>query len=153
MSENLELLRRSVRATQLAVVPPGRSQALPSEGPTGQSEKNLNEADLATAYEQSVAKAVQSIGQTTAIVIQDAADMLRNVSTIETTAIGAATAKWIANPTDLSYVEIINQSITVMQQAAGLYLTIGQNAYTVLSQFQTSATPSKSPAATPGPAG
>jgi hypothetical protein len=79
-------------------------------------------------------KAVQSIGQTTAIVIQDAADMLRNVSTVEVTAIGAATAAWIAtqNP---AFKEIIQNSMEVMKFAADQYVTIGKNAQQVLSLF------------------
>lgn len=52
-----------------------------------------------TASEQSMARAVQAIGQTTAIVIQDAAEMLRNINTVEVTAIGAATTKWILRET------------------------------------------------------
>lgn len=90
---------------------------------------------LSTAYDQSVSKAVQSIGQTTAIVIQDAGDMLRNVSTIEVTAIGAATAAWLATK-DPQYKEIIDASMKVIQDAAATYLTIGQNAYQVLNQFK-----------------
>jgi ABC-type glutathione transport system ATPase component len=85
---------------------------------------------------QSTARTVQSIGQTTAIVIQDAADMLRNVNTIETTTIGAATAKWIATR-DPVYREIIENALKVMQEAAALYLTIGTNAHEVLTKFKT----------------
>jgi hypothetical protein len=101
------------------------------------------EGDLATAYDQSLGKTVQSVGQTTAIVIQDAADMLRNINTVETTAIGAATAKWIATgSSDPVYQTIISSSLEVMTQAAGLYLLIGQNAFKVLTQFQmTGSTP------------
>jgi hypothetical protein len=117
MPTNLELVRTSNKATQDAVLPNSSAS-----GPT--------------ANDQSVAKAAQSIGQTTAIVIQDAADMLRNISTIETTAIGAATAAWLATE-DPIYETIIQSSMTVMQDAAALYLTIGQNAYTVLTQFKT----------------
>lgn len=88
------------------------------------------------ASAQSTARAVQSIGQTTAIVIQDAADMLRNINTIEITTIGAATAKWIATK-DPAYQQIIENAMKVMQDAAGLYLTIGANAHEVLTKFKT----------------
>lgn len=125
---NLDLVRESVRRTQLAVLPGG----LKAQAPDGDT---TVPTDSATAYDQSVAKAVQSIGQTTAIVIQDAADMLRNVNTVEVTAIGAATAAWIATK-DEKYKPIIEESMKVMQDAASLYLTIGQNACQVLSQFE-----------------
>lgn len=129
---NVELIRQSVRATNLAVLPGGTGRATPgAESPPGDSA----EGELANAYEQSVAKAVQSIGQTTAIVIQDAADMLRNVSTVEVTAIGAATAAWIATK-DPKYKDIIDESMKMIDEAADAYLKIGQNAYAVLNQFQ-----------------
>ncbi len=63
--------------------------------------------------------------------------MLRNISTMETTAIGAATAAWIASEgADVIYETIIDKGMTIMQEAAALYLTIGQNAYKVLIQFK-----------------
>jgi hypothetical protein len=118
---NLEVVRGNVQATQAAAGFAGTSGANGLTGPT--------------PADQSGAKAVQSIGQTTAIVIQDAADMLRNVNTIETTALGAATAAWLATQ-DPSYLEIIQTSMTIMGQAATLYGTIGTQAATVLAQFQ-----------------
>jgi hypothetical protein len=117
---NLDLAVQNVKATQSAVGLGGKSGSL-SSGPT--------------PSDQSGAKAVQSIGQTTAIVIQDAADTLRNVNTIETTAIGAATAAWLATPENVAYKEIIQSSMEMMTQAAALYLTIGTNAATVLQKF------------------
>lgn len=89
-----------------------------------------------SASDQAKARAVQSIGQTTAIVIQDAAEMLRNTNTVQVTAIGSATAKWIATR-DSVYQEIIQNCMRVMQDAAALYLTIGTNAHQVLTQFKT----------------
>jgi len=85
--------------------------------------------------DQSAARAVQAIGQTTAIAIQDAAEMLRNVNSVEITAIGAATAKWLATK-DPAYQEIIRASMRIMQDAAALYLTIGTNAHQILMQFK-----------------
>jgi hypothetical protein len=73
--------------------------------------------------------------------------MLRNINTVETTAIGSATAKWIATgSSDPVYQTIITSSLEVMTQAAGLYLTIGKNAFTVLSQFQMGSSTSPAPA-------
>lgn len=86
-----------------------------------------------SASDQNAARVVQSIGQTTAILMLDAAEMVRNVNTVEVTAIGAATAKWIATK-DPAYQEIIQNSIKVMEEAAALYLTIGTYAQQVLSQ-------------------
>jgi hypothetical protein len=120
-TSNLELVRKNVRATQNVVMPGGGNDPNGVTGPTPSA--------------QSQAKAAQSVGQTTAIVIQDAADMLRNVSTIETTAIGAATAAWLATQ-DPAYALIIETSMSVMEQTAALYLTIGTNAATVLAKFE-----------------
>jgi hypothetical protein len=127
---NLELVRESVQQTQMAVLAPlwgtvGSSEADPS--PSG--------PNIEHAYDQSTAKAVQSIGQTTAIVIQDAGDMLRNISTIEVTAIGAATAAWLATK-DKRYKDIIDSSMKTLNDAAKTYLTIGKDAYQVLDQFK-----------------
>jgi len=115
----LELVRQSAQRTHNAVF-------------TGKSTEDTS--DPAGTYDHSSARAVQSIGQTTAIVIQDAGDMLRNVSTVEVTSIGAATAAWIATK-DPSYKEIIDTSMNVMKEAADLYKTIGTNAFAVLTQF------------------
>jgi hypothetical protein len=128
---NLEEVRESIKRTQLAVIPNSTSPA-PSRSGGGSKDPDLNPV---TTFAQSEGKAVQSIGQTTAIVIQDAADMLRNISTIEVTAIGAATAAWLADPANAAYETIINEATTVIQNAAAAYLLIGQNAYTVFKQF------------------
>jgi hypothetical protein len=125
---SLTLVRESVHATNQAVFGTGASK---SGAPANQG----------SASDQSSAKAVQSIGQTTAIVIQDAGDMLRNISTIETTAIGAATAKWIADPTQVQYVEIIAASLVGIAVVAEIYELIGTNAANVLSKFSSPATP------------
>src|SRR5262245_26136029 len=132
-ASNLDLVRESVRQTRLAVLPtrPGTTDGSP---PGGAPVSDQPPSRL-TAYDQSVAKAVQSIAQTTAIVIQDAGDMLRNVNTVEVTAIGAATAAWLATK-EPAYQVFITESITVMQKAAENYLTIGTNAFKVLSQFE-----------------
>jgi hypothetical protein len=115
----------------LAVIPNSASPA-PSGGGVGGGDPVFTPV---TAFAQSEGKAVQSIGQTTAIVIQDAADMLRNISTIEVTAIGAATAAWLATQ-DPVYKEIIDAGTAVITAASNVYLEIGKNAYTVFSQFE-----------------
>jgi len=123
---NLELVQSSTQAIRDAVYNGTATTGSGGSGASGMS-----------ALDQSTARAVQSIGQTTAIVIQDAGDMLRNISTVETTAIGTATAAWIASGgTDVIYEQIIDKGMSIMQDAAALYLTIGKNAYTVLMQFK-----------------
>lgn len=127
-SNNFELVQASTQAIQKAVYS-GQASSPSSSPPSG--------GNGISALDQSTARAVQSIGQTTAIVIQDAGDMLRNISTIESTAIGAATAAWIASEgVDVIYETIIDKGMTIMQEAADLYLKIGQNAYQVLIQFK-----------------
>ena len=131
---SLDVVRDSVHATNLAVFS-GKGSA---PATAADSAEPLPPLDLPHSYDQSVAKTVQSVGQTTAIVIQDGADMLRNISTIEVTAIGAATAAWLATGLEAVYKPIIEESVKVMQDSADLYLKIGQNAYTVLDQFKPS---------------
>jgi hypothetical protein len=117
---NIELVRESIQHTNSVVF-------------SGKAYSTLGRP--VTPSDQSAARAVQSIGQTTAIVIQDAADMLRSVNTVEITAIGAATAKWLATK-DPVYQEMIQASMKVMQDAVALYSKIGTDAYQVLTQFK-----------------
>ena len=79
--------------------------------------------------------AVQSVAQSMAIAIQDATDMLRNISTVATTAIGVAAAKWIETPEMMLYQQIITTAQGLIKQAADDFLTIGKNAGTVLTEF------------------
>ncbi|SRR6266576_305744 len=115
-----ELTRKSVENT-LHLVFSGKAHSVLGSG--------------VSAGDQSKARAVQSVGQTTAIVIQDAAEMLRNTNTVEVTAIGAATAKWIATK-DPAYQEIIQNCMKIMQDAAALYLTIATSAQQALNEFK-----------------
>ena len=50
-----------------------------------------------------------SVNQSAAVAVQDATDLLRNISTIETTVIGIASAKWLADPANPSYEKIIKK--------------------------------------------
>jgi hypothetical protein len=130
-SNNLEIVQANTRNIQKAVF----SSQEPS--PFGSSPPNGSGSNGVSALDQSTARTVQSVGQTTAIVIQDAGDMLRNISTIETTAIAAATSAWIASEgLDIAFEAIIDKGMSIMNDAAALYLKIGQNAYQVLSQFK-----------------
>lgn len=88
-----------------------------------------------TPAKQSQGMAVQSVAQSMAIAVQDATDLLRNVSTIETTAIGVATSKWISEPANLLYKPIIDQSMQVMQETAKVFSTIGNSAGAIVGNF------------------
>jgi hypothetical protein len=106
----------------------------PPNGP-GRVEEDVFGGSLPTPYEYAVAKAVQSVAQTTAIAVQDAADLMRNVGTAETVAIGAATAKWIAQPSQVGYREIINKSLETIKATAAAFKDIGDAAVYVLNQL------------------
>ena len=62
--------------------------------------------------------------------------MLRNITTVELTAIGVATAKWLENPANPAYKEIIDESMKTIVAASKTYMTIGQNAAKVLDLFK-----------------
>ena len=122
------------RSAVLGVGPPAFSSSS-GEGENGDGGTQEREAYV-DAHTQAVAKAVQSIAQSAAISVQDATDMMRNVTTVEVTAIGVATAKWIADPSNVQYVEIINKALSTLKETALLYETMGQKAANVLKQFQ-----------------
>lgn len=84
---------------------------------------------------QATGLAVQSVAQSAAMAVQDAANLFRNLSTIETTAIGAATAKWIETPENVAYLLIIEESQRVLQNAAALIETVGKSASAALQAF------------------
>ncbi len=43
-----------------------------------------------------------SVNQSIALAIQDATDLMRNINTVETTVIGIASAKWLAEPANVA---------------------------------------------------
>lgn len=137
-NSNLELIHSAVRKANQIVLSATAPKMPPSAGGAGSgagARSDESGPDTDSPYDQAVAKAVQSIAQSTAIAIQDGVDMLRNVSTVEVTAIGTATAKWIANPTMVVYKEVISTSVETIQDAAKAYKDIGQAAFEVLQQF------------------
>lgn len=81
-------------------------------------------------------KAYQSVAQSGAIAIQDATDYLRNILTICTTATGVAMAKIASG--DPNGVPLLQQAQSCATQAAATFMTIGQNAATVVTGFPTS---------------
>jgi len=84
---------------------------------------------------QAVGVSVQSIAQSMAIAVQDATDLLRNISTIETTAIGVASAKWVANPENVLYKQVISSCEDTIKEAADIFKTIGINTSEVLKKY------------------
>jgi hypothetical protein len=79
-------------------------------------------------------KAYQAVAQSTAIAVQDAADTLRNMSTIATTAIGVAMAQYLATK-DKDYLKAIDEAQTVMTNATQNFTNIGAAAGEILRGF------------------
>jgi len=79
-------------------------------------------------------KAYQSVAQSTAIAVQDAADYLRNVNTIGTTALGVAMAQLLATG-EPQYAQAIEQALKMTSSAASNFQVIGSNASDVLKGF------------------
>ena len=84
-------------------------------------------------------KAYQSVAQSTAIAVQDAADNLRNMSIISTTASGVAMSQILAtgDPEGV-YTKAITTANTLVTEAAANFAEIGKNAAEVLSNFPSS---------------
>ena len=83
---------------------------------------------------QANAKAQQAVAQSAAIAIQDAADNLRNLSTITTTAIGVALAQLLATG-DEKYAKVIEEAQKVMVNGTENFASIGEKATKVLQDF------------------
>ncbi len=104
-------------------------------GVSSQASMAPNAGDPGLPMQQSNNMIAQSVAQSMAIAVQDAVDLMRNISAIETTAIGAATAKWIENPENPAYPVIIANSTTTLNASAALMKTVGENTASVLQQF------------------
>jgi len=83
---------------------------------------------------QAFAKAQQAVAQSTAIAVQDAADNLRNLSTITTTAIGVALAQLLATG-DPKYSKVIEEAQKVMVNGTENFASVGEKAAKVLKDF------------------
>jgi hypothetical protein len=90
--------------------------------------------ELAVDPQELAGKAYQSIAQSMAIAVQDAADALRNISTISTTAAGVAMAQLLATG-DPKYAEAVVAAQAMMGQASENFQQIGAAAAAVLSGF------------------
>lgn len=99
----------------------------------------INQVQTATMSPQVVltsgaGKAYQSVAQSTALAIQDAADTLRNISTIATTAAGVAMAQLLATGED-KYAKALQQAQQLMTSATTDFGNVGSAASTVLKNF------------------
>jgi hypothetical protein len=99
----------------------------------------INQVQMANMAPQVVltsgaGKAYQSVAQSAAIAIQDAADALRNVSTIATTAAGVAMAQLLATG-EPKYADALNTAQSMMKSATDDFTQIGLSASTILKNF------------------
>lgn len=86
------------------------------------------------ANESATDKAKQSVAQSTAIAVQDAADNLRNLNTISTTAIGVAMAELLATG-DPKYITVIEQAQKIMEKGTANFAELGGKAAEVAKGF------------------
>lgn len=101
----------------------------------------INQTQLATMSPQVVltsgaGKAYQAVAQSTAIAVQDAADALRNATTVATTASGVAMAQFLATGED-RYAKALQLAQQMMAAATQDFSSIGAAAATVLKSFPT----------------
>ncbi|EKE84402.1 hypothetical protein [Idiomarina xiamenensis] len=76
------------------------------------------------------------INQSVAQAVQSAADLLRNLNTIETTVIGVASASWLANPAMVEYKQIIESATETITFAAENLAKVGQAGAQVLQDLK-----------------
>ena len=80
-------------------------------------------------------KAYQSVSQTVAITIQDAADQLRNMGTISTTATGVAVSQLLATGNAKECEAVFKQVQSMLTMSADNFKSISQTASQVLKDF------------------
>lgn len=98
------------------------------------ADDSSNESDTLDA---SAAKDMMlaSVNQSIALAIQDATDLMRNISTIETTVIGIASAKWLAEPANTDYEKIISNAKENITFTVENLSAVGENAANVISSL------------------
>jgi hypothetical protein len=77
-----------------------------------------------------------NINQSVAQAVETATDLLRNISTIETTVIGVASAKWLADPTNVAYKDIIDNAKENITFAVDNLTAVGTAGASVLSDLK-----------------
>lgn len=122
-----------VRSAALSeeVASPGGTSA----GGVGGSPPSSTASALGPPLEHSAALAVQSIAQSVAIGVQDASDALRDVATVQNTAIGVATAKMVETK-DPAYIPIIQACLKTMEDATTYWTKVGQDGATILGSYK-----------------
>lgn len=80
-------------------------------------------------------KAYQSVAQTSAIAIQDAADQMRNMNTLGTTAIGVALSQMLATGQVDPYKTVISEVQTIFTNSAENFKNIGDYSAGILKSF------------------
>lgn len=88
-----------------------------------------------TVLTSGAGKAYQSVAQTAAIAVQDAADTLRNISTIATTATGVAMAEFLATGMpDMQ--EFLKVTEKMMANATKDFAAVGEASSKIVSEFK-----------------
>ena len=125
---------KTIQSINLAVT--GIAPSL-SEGGTNENSKGGSTSEESSLpYEQALGLSVQSVAQSAAIAVSDATDMLRNVETVMTTAMGVAMAKWIETPENVFYEQIVTAATTAISNSAKNFEKIGTDAQSVLAKFK-----------------
>ncbi len=87
--------------------------------------------------ENSATELIQAnVNQSIASAVQHATDLLRNITTIETTVIGIASAKWLAEPANVAYKEIIDNAKENITFAVDNLTAVGTAGKSVLSDLE-----------------
>jgi hypothetical protein len=106
--------------------------------------ETINNVQIAAMSDQVVktsgaGKAYQSVAQTAAIAVQDAADGLRNMSTLSTTATGVALAQMLAcastGQSTTPYEAALGKAHEAMDHATSDFRSIGKAAAEILRGF------------------
>jgi phage-related tail fiber protein len=99
----------------------------------------INQIQAAVLTEQVVrtaaaGKAYQAVAQSAALAVQDAADMLRNVGTVATTASAVALSQFLASG-DPSYLEAIDRAQAMVDKAIADYSAVGAASAALVKNF------------------
>ncbi|WP_428243368.1 hypothetical protein [Gynuella sp.] len=76
------------------------------------------------------------LNQSVALAVQSAADLLKNINTIETTVIGVASASWLANPAMVEYKEIIESATKTITFVSENLVKVGEAGASVLKDLK-----------------
>ncbi len=99
--------------------------------------KTMQQATMSSSVVKTsgAGKAYQSVAQSMAIAIQDAADHLRNLEAISATAVGVATALMIAQEKPKPWTKIITEAQNIVKDGAKNFGIIGADAIKIAKEF------------------